>query len=369
MALWLTFALMTGAAVFVVLASLARSRAFAQDGAAADAAVYRDQLDEISRDRARGLIDEREADGARAEVARRLIATSEVDGREEVRGSLARRRIAAVAALVTIPAVALGGYAALGRPDMPDMPLLARKSDVPEADKLADLASRVEQALAKNPNDGRGWVVVAPVYMRLGRPDDAARAYANAIRLMGSNPDLEANLGEALFAAADGVVTERAREAFERSVQGDEPSLKGSFYLARAAEQDGDLAGAVARLKTMLVKAPADAPYLDALREEFQRIAAVPPMPMLSTEEANTTPEERPALIRRMVERLGDRLASDGGDLGEWLRLVRARATIGEIDKAREALAAARAKFAGDGRAASRLEALALGLGLEGREA
>lgn len=364
--LWAAFALMTGAAVFVVLAALARGRA-AADGAEADAAVYRDQIDEIGRDRDRGLIDEAEAESARAEVARRLFAASDRAGRETTSASATRRRIAAAAALVLVPAISLGAYAKLGSPDLPDLPLAARKDEAPDAKNLADLAARVELALAKNPNDGRGWSVVAPVYMRLGRPEDAARAYRSAIALLGSTPDREADLGEALFAAADGVVTADAREAFERSVRGDEPSLKGSVYLARAAEQDGDIGGAVSRLKKLLAAAEPEAPYLEALKDEFQRLAGAPAMPMPSAEEAEKlkTPEDRMARIRGMVDRLDARLAETGGDLGEWMRLVKARVALGDLDRAKAALGAARAKFGSDGRAKERLEALSLGLGLE----
>ncbi|PZQ17265.1 MAG: c-type cytochrome biogenesis protein CcmI [Ancylobacter novellus] len=363
---------MTGAAVFVVLGSLARSRAGAPDSAEADAAVYRDQIDEIARDRSRGLIDEREAEGARVEVARRLIAASERSAPEPAAAaSLARRRVAAAASLVAIPAIALGGYAALGKPNLPDLPLASRQQDAPNGANVADLAARVEQALAKNPNDGRGWAVIAPVYLRLGRAEDAARAYANVIRLLGSTPEREADYGEALFAAAGGMVTAEARGAFDRSVAGERPSVKGSFYLARAAEQDGDLAGAIARLKPVLAQAPEDAPYIDAIKGEFQRIADVPSLPLPNAEEAGDlkTPEAREAFIRRMVDGLDQRLAADGGDLGEWLRLARARAALGEADKARATLAKAREKFGGDGRAAIRIEALGLGLGLEGRGA
>lgn len=364
---------MTGAAVFVVLGSLARSRAATAAGEEADAAVYRDQIDEIARDRSRGLIDERDAESARVEVARRLIAASERAGAAPVArdGSVARRRAAAVASLVAIPAIALGVYATLGKPNLPDLPLASRKTDAPNGANVADLVSRVETALAKDPNDGRGWSVLAPIYMRLGRANDAANAYANAIRLLGTSPEREADYGEALYSAADGVVTERAKAAFERSVAGGQPSVKGSFYLARAAEQDGDLAGAVSRLKPILASAPEDAPYLEALKGEFQRIADVPALPMPSTDEAAAlkTPEAREAFIRRMVDGLDQKLSSGGDDLGEWLRLVRARAAIGETDKAREALSRAREKFGADGRASVRLEALALGLGLEGRGA
>lgn len=366
-ALWLIFALMTGAAAFVVLGSLARSRSAAGEESRADAAVYRDQLDEIVRDQARGLIDAREAEAARTEVARRLLATAQASG-EEASGSLVRRRAAAVAALVVVPAVALGFYMSLGKPDLPDLPLASRQTEAPDGRNLADLALRVEAALAKNPNDGRGWSVVAPVYLRLGRASEAAVAYRNAIRLLGATPDREADLGEALFAAADGVVTGDARQAFERSVEGPQPSVKGSFYLARAAEQDGDMAGAIGRLKPILANAPEDAPYLETLKSEFQRMADVPQLPPPSGADAAAakTPEERMAMVRTMVDGLGDRLASQGGDVGEWLRLVNARAALGDVDKAKEALVRAREKFSGDGSASLRLEALALGLGLEG---
>jgi len=371
-ALWLAVALMTGAAVFVVLGSLARRREVPADSAEADVAVYRDQIDEIARDRARGLIDDRDADSARVEVARRLIAATDRGGADAGIGqSVRRRRIAAVIALVGLPLVSLGGYAMLGSPGAPDQPLAARQQQPPDASRIADLVTRVEAALAKNPNDGRGWEVIAPIYLGTGRADDAVGAYRNVIRLLGSTPDRQANLGEALFAAADGVVTEDARAAFERSVEGDAPSIKGSLYLARAAQQDGDTAGALGRLKALLDRSPQDAPYLDALKEELQRLADVPtlPMPTGAEAEALKTPEQRMAKVRAMVDGLAERLAGQGGDLGEWLRLVKARATLGDTEKAKAALTEARAKFSGDGRAAARLEALALGLGLEGRGA
>lgn len=369
--LWLTVALMTGASVLVVLASLARSRPAV--GGPADVAVYRDQIDEIARDRARGLIDEGEAESARTEVARRLLAASERAEPEAADGGLRRRRrrVAAVAALVVIPAIALGLYGRLGTPELPDLPLAARKSEKPDGDRLGDLVARVETELAKNPNDGRGWAVVAPIYLKLGRAGEAASAYWKAIRLLGSTPDREADLGEALLVGAGGVVTDEARQAFERSVAGDQPSVKGAFYLARAAKQEGDVAGAVARLKPLLAKAPEDAPYIDPLKEELQRLADVPALPRPTAEQAEAvkTPEQRMAFIRKMVDGLAVRLAAEGGDVGDWLRLVNARAALGDVAEAREALGRARQRFAADAKATVRLEALALGLGLEGKGA
>ena len=71
---WFVMALMTAAAIFAVLWPLAR-RTPLRSGS--DIAVYRDQLDEIERDRAAGLIGEREAEAARIEVSRRLLAAAD----------------------------------------------------------------------------------------------------------------------------------------------------------------------------------------------------------------------------------------------------------------------------------------------------
>src|SRR3954470_18229385 len=107
MALWLVFALMTAAAIFAVLWPLGRTRTPAAGGS--DIAVYRDQLDEISRDRAAGLIGEAEAGAARVELSRRLIAAGEAEAGVppiNTQAALWRRRAAAVVALLFVPLAA-----------------------------------------------------------------------------------------------------------------------------------------------------------------------------------------------------------------------------------------------------------------------
>ena len=125
MALWLLFGLMTAAAIFAVLWPLGRVRAPQRAGN--DIAVYRDQLEEIARDRAAGLIGEAEAEAARVEVSRRLIAAADtVHADPSVPGGMLRRRTAAVVALVAIPLIAAGLYLTLGSPELPGQPLASR---------------------------------------------------------------------------------------------------------------------------------------------------------------------------------------------------------------------------------------------------
>src|SRR5271169_6243197 len=119
MILWLVFALMTAATVFAVLWPLALRKPLRTGN---DVAVYRDQLDEIQRDRSTGLIGEAEAEAARVEVSRRLIAAADAAESEKPAletSSLLHRRVTAIAGLVLLPVGAVALYLALGSPDLP----------------------------------------------------------------------------------------------------------------------------------------------------------------------------------------------------------------------------------------------------------
>ncbi|MGH6725153.1 MAG: c-type cytochrome biogenesis protein CcmI, partial [Pseudolabrys sp.] len=219
MTLWLLISLMTAAAIFAVLWPLAQRKPLRRGS---EVAVYRDQLDEIVRDRAAGRIGEAEAEAARVEVSRRLIAAADAAAAEKPAAeapSLWRRRTTAVAALVLMPIGAVLLYLAIGSPDLPGEPLSARLQAPSQNRSIENMIAEVEDHLARHPNDGRGWQVLAPVYMRLGRFNDAVRAYRNILSLDGSTAAHEADLGEALVFAANGVVTADAKAQFDRALK------------------------------------------------------------------------------------------------------------------------------------------------------
>ncbi|MEY9276122.1 cytochrome c-type biogenesis protein CcmI [Bradyrhizobium diazoefficiens] len=217
MTLWFVFALMTVAAIFAVLWPLGRSARAQNQGS--EVVVYKDQLTEIERDLASGLIAAPEAEAARVEISRRLLAAAGSEPVSEPKSSLKWRRAAAVLALVGLPLVAIGVYMPLGSPRLQDFPLAQRErgSGSGMAGSLENLVVQVEQHLEKNPTDGRGWNVLAPVLERLGRFDDAVRAYRNSITYNGESPERRSDLGEAISAAAGGVVTAEAKTEFERA--------------------------------------------------------------------------------------------------------------------------------------------------------
>ena len=142
-----------------------------------------------------------------------------------------RRRAVALAAIILLPLGVATIYLALGSPTLPDQPLGSRVAKVRENQSLESLVAQVETFLDDNPEDGRGWEVIAPVYLRLGRADDAVKARRNALRLNGETAERMTNLGEALVAAANGVVTADAKAAFDRAVALDPRDVKARYFL------------------------------------------------------------------------------------------------------------------------------------------
>jgi cytochrome c-type biogenesis protein CcmH len=388
MLMWIAFALLTAAVLAWLLAPLVRPAPASEAPSAPDAgarAVYRDQLAEIEAERAQGLIGAAEAEAARIEISRRLLASAAPPGPampSEPQRSGSWHGNLALATAVAVPLLTLGLYLLYGSPGMPSGSLAARTDAARDQIELARMIDRVEARLREAPDDGRGWEVIAPVYLRVGRFADAVTAYTNATRLQGESAKLLAGLAEASMLAHDGVITEPARKAYEKLLTLEPGRVEPRFWLAMAKEQDGRLADALADYTALLNETPADAAYRPSLQTRIKEVSArlnataaaappktaakVPAGPSAADMEAaaKLTPEQRAQMIAGMVDGLAQRLKSNGNDLPGWLRLVRAYAVLGRHDDARAALADARRHFQGDTRALSDLSQLAATLGL-----
>jgi cytochrome c-type biogenesis protein CcmH len=377
MILWIIFALMTAAAILAVLWPLGRKAAASRGGD--DIAVYQDQLEEIGRDRSSGLIGQPEAEAARVEVSRRLLAAADAQAMAAQptatsAHSLWRRRAAAIAALIVLALLPLCFYVMLGSPNVPGQPAFARVKAGPGDQSIDALVGQVEAHLASSPNDGNGWEVIAPVYLRLGRFDDAVMARRKALALSGETGTRDADLGEALVAAANGVVTDEAKHVFETAVTRDPHEAKARYFLGLADEQDGNRMGAAARWRAMLDEAPVGAPWVGFVRAALGRVTGEPVPKIAGPSDAdiaataNMSEEQRVDMIRGMVGRLSDRLHAQGQgvDVDGWLRLVRAYAVLGDHDKAKDAAADARHALADHPDQVKRIDDLVKGLGLEG---
>jgi cytochrome c-type biogenesis protein CcmH len=375
MTLWIILAVMTATAMLAVLWPLGRKAANIPAGGN-DLLVYQDQLEEIGRDSNAGLIGSAEAEAARVEVSRRILAAADTRAPEvAAQGSVQAtrcRRLVAILGLIAVLVLPLGLYLDLGSPNVPGQPAFARTSPSPNGQSIESLVGQVEAHLAKNPNDGAGWEVIAPVYLRLGRYDDATAAWRRALALNGENAARFSGLGEALVGAANGVVTDEAKQAFTNAIAQDPKEPKARYFLGLADEQDGNHERAAARWRAMLEDAPAGAPWIGFVRTALGRVTGEPVPPAAGPGDADVaaasgmSDEQRNAMIRDMVARLADRLHANGDDVDGWLRLVRAYIVLGDRDKAKGAADDARHALSSRPDDIKRIDDLAKGLGLEG---
>jgi cytochrome c-type biogenesis protein CcmH len=368
MTIWFVFALMTVAAVFAVLRPLGHGGQPGSSGS--EAVVYKDQFAEIDRDVATGMIGQSEAEAARVEIGRRLLAA--VDSQRDpppIAANVKWRRLAAVIALVGLPVTAMAVYLPLGSPRLGGFPLAERARAPVATQPLDSLVAQVEAHLKKNPTDGRGWTVLAPVLARLGRYDEAAGAYHNSIIYDGDSAERRANLGEAIVGAAGGVVTAEARTEFERAIALNADEARASYFLGLAAEQDGRGGDAASIWNAMLAKAPPDAPWRPLVQGALARVGGftLPGLPDAAVAAAkDMKASDRDAMIQGMVERLASRLQQNGDDVEGWLRLVRAYLVMGDRDKAKGALIDARQAVANDAERLRQLNDGLKDLGLDG---
>ncbi|MEM9471717.1 MAG: c-type cytochrome biogenesis protein CcmI [Pseudomonadota bacterium] len=380
MLLWISFAVLT---VLVLLALLSPLRPRAKQAdverASFDLAVYRDQLSELERDQKAGLIPDTEADAARNEVSRRILA-AQAELASEERAARPVPAWLSIATVVAVPLIALGGYLQIGRPDLPAQPLQARIDGAVGNQDMAAMVRQVEAHLEQQPNDARGWAVLAPVYKRAGRYQDAANAYRKALALSGPDADLMTDMGESLVLANNGLVSNQAQQAFEAARKAAPKHMKARFYLALAQRQDGKTAEAIAGWTAMLAESAPDAPWRAAVEQQISSAGGdVPKAPVVAggqmpkgpalTEEQiqqgqQMSASDRTAMIRSMVEGLDERLTEDGADIDAWLRLIRARMVLGEKDKAADALNRAAEALKGNQQAVARLEETRKALGL-----
>jgi len=360
--IWIVFALLTGAAVLSALWPLSRPAPQASEDAA-DVAFYRAQLAEIDAERQRGAIDADQADTAKAQAARRLLASAPQE--VSAAGAPWARKLAAAVALVLIPLVSIGLYLRIGQPDAPDMPLEARLK-APMQNDFMLVVAKMEAHIAAHPEDGKALELMAPVWQRMGNAERAVSARKDVIRLLGETADRRIRLAEAMANANNGAFTPEAYDNISRALELDPKGPEVRYFAGAAAAQKGEFERARSIWKSLSADLPEGSPPRKAVDEQIAELDSKGPVAGRTAQQ----PEQQAAapqndMIRSMVEQLAARLAEKGGNADEWGRLIRSYTVLKEDEKAHVALADARKALAQDAQALEKIDAQAKELGLD----
>lgn len=350
---WIAAALVVAVTAYLVLVPLWRSVAL-RSRADSDVAVYRDQLDELERDLERGMLQEAEANAARTEISRRLLAADAARSSETSATPKAAAQFAVIM-VVALPLLAVPLYLVSGTPGMPSQPFAERINKAPEDQTLEELVARVEEHLRTNPRDAEGWRVVAPIYARMGRFEDAASAFGRLIDLDGATAQRLADLGEAMVFADEGLVGDRAAIVFNEALRMDDQNPQARYFMGLASLQEGDRDAARTIWQGLAADADPNAPWARMVAQSLAALDAEPAPQTAQDAIANLPDAERAEAIDGMVARLDARLAEEGGSEADWLRLIRARLVLGQPEAAAKVLERGLANLADDENASARL--------------
>ncbi|MGI1663506.1 c-type cytochrome biogenesis protein CcmI [Palleronia sp. KMU-117] len=392
MAFWIISAAMAiGVGALLALAMIRARRGAGIGSGSSDVQVYRDQLKEVDRDLARGVLSPEEAEQVRIEISRRLL---DADRKAAEGDTAAAGQGVAAAATITTPlgALALGAvvvaaalalYGRLGAPGYPDLPL-ATRIEMAEAARAArptqetaeaEIAARVppvtnadpqhlqlvEQlraALATRPDDLTGYTLLTRNEAALGNFAAARKAQARVIELLGDRATAAdyADLADLMILAAGGFVSPEAEDALLQTLNRDPGNGTALYYSGLLYIQTGRPDRAFALWRPLLERSTPEDPWYLPVRAQIEELAlragvtytppapTPPPMaggglrgPSAADVEAaqEMTAEDRQAMIENMVAGLSDRLASEGGTAEEWARLITALGVLGRTDEAR----------------------------------
>lgn len=403
------FWIITAGLTLVVVATLARALMRGgvdeRPAAAYDLDVYRDQLREVERDVARGVIPEGDAERAVTEISRRILAADATLQAAE-NGALRKASAPVIAGAVAVALIggAFALYLTLGAPGYGDLALADRieaasalRADRPSqrtaqdsvpaspavdvnADYVA-LVDKLRSAVTERPDDLQGFVLLSQSEARLGNFAAAHAAKAQVIRLKGADAtatDLS-EYADLLILAAGGYVSPEAERVLERALSLDPTNGAARYYFGLMLAQTGRPDTAFRIWDQLLREGPADAPWIPPIEAQIDDMAMRAGVqytrPTVGTGRgpsaedieaaSDMTPADRMAMIQGMVTGLSDRLATEGGPVEDWAQLISALGVLGQMEQADAIWRDATEVFANDATAMDLLDRTADRVGLK----
>ena len=341
--------------------------------ASKDLALYKDQLREVDSDLARGVLSETESESARLEISRRILAADKRAQMETLANpapSIVNKLLAAFV-ILTVLTGSLGIYANLGEPNLPDRPLVARLAAAQEAraqrlsqedaevqvpdekinipEDYLKLVKKLREAIKKRPNDEQGLRLLALHEFRIGKYRAARKAHTRIMKVVGDKVTAKdyIDFAEVMIFATNGYVSPEAEITLSQALKLKPNDGRTRYYSGLAMAQNGRADVAYRLWEGLLKEGPQDAAWIPLIKSQIDDVARLAginmsnqPLPGPTTDQINAasemTKEGRKKMIRGMVAGLGERLATNGGTMNEWARLIRALGVLGETARASE---------------------------------
>lgn len=250
------------AAALLVTATLAllarpwwhRARTGAASRRTLNAAIYRDELADLERDRASGQLNEADYEQARGELQRRLL--EDATEPDAPLAPMAHGRRTLVGLIIALPLAAAGLYTWLGSPVALDPPAQAQGGMTPE--DINRMVSSLAAKLEQEPDNLEGWAMLARSYKVMRRPAEAIRAFEKAGSFIEQNPELLADFADLLATRAGGSLEGRPEQLVAMALKLDPNHMLALWLAGTAAFNRQNYGEAAGHWQTALNQLPPD---------------------------------------------------------------------------------------------------------------
>jgi len=340
-----------------------------------DLEVYKDQLVNVERDLARGIITEDEAERIRAEISRRIL---ELDKRKQRSLEKETKVTGLIFSIVILLIFIAGGsflYQKFGAPGYENLSQsqriknanellskratqeqllelrLVEKSLITPEGNYGELVKKLRQKVSERPNDLEGLKLLTGIEAKIGNTDEAVKAQRQFLQLLGDKAsDLDHfNYADLLINQVEGVVSPEAEKALQAALEINPENGGAKYYIGLMLAQNDRPDLALRVWKQLLRADELDAPWIPLIRNDIERLAVLAGDTKFELPPIDSTPgptaedienasqmndEERQEMIKGMVSRLSERLSTEGGSPNEWARLINAYGVLGDFQNA-----------------------------------
>lgn len=181
--------------------------------------IYREELDKLEAESQSGLMDEQSYALAHAELRQRLFQ----DTNEEDDKSFSKSpKITILGILIFVLILSSGLYFVLG-----DATRVAQKNaEKPVTQEAVErMVTEFAQKMEKDPQNLKGWVMLARSYRILGRNQEAEKAYARAGDFVNSDPQLLADYADVIATNTNGDFSGKPMQLINQALKLDPNNL------------------------------------------------------------------------------------------------------------------------------------------------
>lgn len=258
---WLSAGLLCLVAVSFLLIPLLRGRKVQaeEDRTALNVTLYQERLRELEHQHQAGTLDGAQLQAARDEAARELLADTEGSGEPKVARRLGRT-VPLIAALL-VPLLGVLLYTQWGAIDEVER----ARTFTGEPRSIEEMTARLEQAVQGNPESPEGWYFLGRSYMAQERPADAARAFEQAVKVAGREPELLGQWAQALYFAGDKQWTAQLDALTGEALQADPEEVTSLGLLGIAAYEEQRFQDAIGYWERLVAVLPEGDPSRQAI--------------------------------------------------------------------------------------------------------